>query len=223
MRVNKKTIDYMIVICTFSFIISLFLDCSVKNKYWSNIVIGIFASGLLTLFLSIITYNTEKQKALEKFYIEANKALNNINKYRYDGDVEKTIDILIEISDYDYSSLDTAYRGIDFIFSNNNSRKYIYNDIYKPIRNLKKLIAEKIFHFKEYKDAKNGNLEVMKKVINKIDDMIMFRDCKMVQSEDGSDCQITYSYNKFVRNIKDELSSRYYEIMYGDKRQQDDK
>lgn len=204
---------WMTGLCIISFMISLILDYAVKNKYWSNIFIGIFASGLLALLLSIISYNVERQKALEDFYIQANKALNIFNLYENNGDIERSMDIVIEMANYDYICLDNAYGNIDFIFGNKRLRKYIYNDIYKPIIDLKNLIIEKAFHFKEYKKTVNGNLKVMKMFIDEIDNVIMFRDCKELSDE--SICKMNYSYNKFVRNIRDELNSEYYKIMYG--------
>lgn len=160
---------WMTGLCIISFMISLILDYAVKNKYWSNIFIGIFASGLLALLLSIISYNVERQKALEDFYIQANKALNIFNLYENNGDIERSMDIVIEMANYDYICLDNAYGNIDFIFGNKRLRKYIYNDIYKPIIDLKNLIIEKAFHFKEYKKTVTGNLEVMKMFIDEID------------------------------------------------------
>lgn len=215
MRVHKRTINWMTRVCIISFLISLILYHSVQNEYWSNIFIGIFSSGILTLLISTISYNIERQKVLEEFYIQAIKVLGIINMYDNNGDIEKSIESVIEMANYDYVLLDNAYGNIDFIFSNRKLRKYIYDDIYKPITDMKNLIIDKTFHFKEYKKAANGNLNVMKIFIEEINQVLMFKEYKEVQSSDGTICKIEYSYNKFVRNIKKELNTKYYRIMYG--------
>ena len=216
MSIHKKSIIFLVGICILSFLTSLWLDY-VENKYWTNIFIGMFSSGLLALFLSIISYNTERKKALEEFYIQANKILDIFNSFENDGNLEKSMDIVIEISKYDCTGLINAYGNIDFMFGNKTLRSYIYRDIYNPIMDLDTLIKDKAYHFKEYKKAKCGNLLVMKMLLDEIDKKIMFCKNKTFQSPDGSTCKTIYRYNKFVKSIREELNSRYYEIMYGHK------
>ena len=215
MRVQKWTIIWMSFICLFSLLLSIFLDRTIQNNYWSGILVGIFSSGLVTLFLSVISYNNDRLKALEEFFIQAHKALNKFNSFAYHDDINKSIDIVIEIASYDYTYLDNAYGNIDFIFNNEKLHKYIFDEIYKPLTDMKKLFVEKAFHFKEYKGAISGNKKVMRIFLEEIDKKLIHRDFSEVYGKDVT--KIEYSYNKFYRSINNELNSRYYKIMYGKK------
>jgi len=206
----------MVIICVFSIIIAF-----IFNKYnvgfWVNIFIGIFSSGVLALILSIIGYQIERMKTLEEFYTYVLKAIANFNRFENNGDPQYTMDIVLKINDFDYTALDMSYGNIDFMFANNTHRKYIYDRIYKRVCNLKHIINDKSFHFKEYKKAINGNLPVMELFIKKIDEEIMARKREDITNEDGSVCIVSSSYNKFNNEIMDELNGKYYKIMYGRK------
>ena len=72
---------------------------------------------------------------------------------------------------------------------------------------MRKLIAEKSFHFKEYRKSTHGNIAVMQSLLKEIDDAIMERKV----NEAGE----TYLRNKADEDLKTELNGKYYEIMYG--------
>lgn len=214
MRNQKHLIGSMVIICLVTIIFAYITNCHRRN-FLSNIFIGIFSSGLLTLFISIIGYQNEKRNALENFYMSAHKALNNFSLYENSGQVESTINKILKINEYDYSELHNAYGSIDFIFMNCLYKKYIFDSIYKKILNLKELIDSKSIDFKFYLNAQNGNKEAMKHFINDIDKEIMYREEKDIINDNGEIIHTYYAINKFIKCISAELNGKYYKIMYG--------
>lgn len=215
MKIHKYNIIIILLICILSIIIAFSLN-KYNVEFWANVFIGISSSGVLALFLSIIGYQIERKKALEEFYTCAIKTIANINKFEKNNDLQYTMDLVLKMNNFDYTDLDMSYGNIDFIFANNTHRKYIYEKIYKRIVDLKNIIAEKSFHFREYKKANNGNLEVVEYFINEIDKQIMERQEEHV-GLNGSVCEVKYYFNKFAKEIESELNEKYYKIMYGRK------
>lgn len=83
MKLHKKTIICMLILSLVSIIMSLFIELKViciKNheQYIANILMGIFASGILILISSVIAFTIEKNKFYLLCYIELNKLLANV-------------------------------------------------------------------------------------------------------------------------------------------------
>ena len=175
MKTNKRVIQCSFVLTIGTLIVSIIFQIT-DFEYIANIFAGIFASTLLTLLIAMINYNVERTKVLEKFYTYALKAVNNFNSFENEGDIEATIDIVIEMNKFDYTEFDISFGEICFLFNNKRDRQYIYKNIYFPIVELRKLIIEKTFHFKEYRKATNGNRAVMKIFVDEINNVIMGRD-----------------------------------------------
>lgn len=212
MKTNKRVIQCSFVLTIGTLIVSIIFQIT-DFEYIANIFAGIFASTLLTLLLAIINYNVERTKVLEKFYTYALKAVNNFNSFENEGDIEATIDIVIEMNKFDYTEFDISFGEICFLFNNKRNRQYIYKNIYFPIVELRKLIIEKTFHFKEYRKATNGNRAVMKIFIDEIDNVIMDRDTNTYTCE-GETMVYTTVKNKIVEQLRKELDGRYYKILY---------
>jgi hypothetical protein len=187
-----------------------------KNSiaFWSNVFIGVFSSGMLVFILSVASYRIERRRTLEKFYASVQEIINNINQYDKQDDPEKTMDVVLEMNKYNYTDFETSFGDIDFIFNKNKNGKYIYEEIYKKICDSRNMLAEKSFHFAEYKKAKHGNLAVMKLFIDDIDAAIMDRTEKKVINKEGIEITMGYSYNLLADELSEELSGRFYELMY---------
>ena len=211
MKTNKRVIQCSFVLTIGTLIVSIIFQIT-DFEYIANIFAGIFASTLLTLLIAIINYNVERTKVLEKFYTYALKAVNNFNCFENEGDIEATIDIVIEMNKFDYTEFDISFGEICFLFNNKRNRQYIYKNIYFPIVELRKLIIEKTFHFKEYRKATNGNRAVMKIFIDEIDNAIMDRDTNAYTCEETM--VYTTVKNKIVEQLRKELDGRYYKILY---------
>lgn len=212
MKTNKRVIQCSFVLTIGTLIVSIIFQIT-DFEYIANIFAGIFASTLLTLLIAIINYNVERTKVLEKFYTYALKAVNNFNSFENEGDIEATIDIVIEMNKFDYTEFDISFGEICFLFNNKRNRQYIYKNIYFPIVELRKLIIEKTFHFKEYRKATNGNRAVMKIFIDEIDNVIMDRDTNAYTCE-GETMVYTTVKNKIVEQLRKELDGSYYKILY---------
>lgn len=84
MKVYKKTIIYMMIVCTILISLAsiieykIFINVSYHKDYFENIFLGAFASGLLVLIPSIISYCHEKKQYYLDIYTIANKLLFNI-------------------------------------------------------------------------------------------------------------------------------------------------
>lgn len=213
MKIQKYNIILSISICIISLIVALILS-EFSYSFWSNIFIGIFSSGILTLLLSIAAYRIERKNALEAFYSSVLEVVNNFNIYEYKDDLEKTMNIVLKMNEFNYKDLDMSYGNIDFLLTYKKQREYIYNNIYSKITNIRKIISEKAFHFKEYNKASNGNLRVMKHFVEEIDDKFMFRSVEEVFNEEGENHKIAYVYNKLTVEILEELNGKYYDLMY---------
>ena len=91
MKVSKKTIVIMMIICILVLCISIIFEFTnydteiakgMHIEYYKNLCLGMFASGLLVLIPAIVQYNTEKSN----YYIEM---------YRYlDGLLYNALDII---------------------------------------------------------------------------------------------------------------------------------
>ena len=97
MKVSKKTIVIMMIICILVLCISIIFEFTnydteiakgMHIEYYKNLCLGMFASGLLVLIPAIVQYNTEKSN----YYIEM---------YRYlDGLLYNALDIISVMEEY---------------------------------------------------------------------------------------------------------------------------
>lgn len=213
MRENRIAIYWSSGVIILSLAVSILLHCF-GYEYVSNIFSGIFASGVLALMIAIINYTVARRRTLESFYSYAMKAAANYNLFENNDDLERSIDSVLLMNQFDYLGLDTAYGDMCFLFRNKENHKYIYDNIYAPTLELRRIISEKCFHFKEYRKAVNGNVPVMNEFINEIDLAIMAR--KVISEMDGDSMVQTVSVkNRIVEKMHTELTGKYYEIMYG--------
>ena len=216
MRENKIAIICSSVISLASLAASIILHCC-NCDYTSNLFAGIFASGVLTLMIAAINYSVARRRTLESFYSYAQKAVSNYNLFENDGDLERSIDSVLRMNQFDYLALDTAYGDMCFLFHDKANRRYVYEKIYSQTLTLRNLISEKSFHFREYRKAVNGNKPVMRNFIEEIDSAIMERKTIDISNVDVT-TSMTSVRNRVVQQLKTELNGKYYELMYGKKR-----
>lgn len=215
MRINKSAILWTCILSASSLILSIVSHfCSCANNYLENLFIGIFSSSILALLIAIINYRAERKKTLEKFYSYANKAVANFNRFENNGNLERSINSVLQMNQFDYIELDNAYGDISFIFYYKKNRKYIYDKLYKPILDCRNLIAEKSFHFMKYKKATNGNSRAMQRFVDDIADILLIqKEQKMINSY-GVSTVIKTTHSKLSSQLHAELTGRYYKIMY---------
>ena len=213
MRINKSAIIWSIIVSFTALICSLALHYF-SFEYWSNLFSGIFASGVLTFMISVINYRTERRKTLEKFYYYAQKVAYNYNRFENESNLERSIESILEMNKFDYLELDNAYGDMSFLFNDKKTRKYIFDMIYNPTLELRQLIEEKSFHFREYRKSLNGNSRVMRYFVDEVAKALMDCNEMKIKNENGVSMVIKTSKNRVVEQLHKELEGHYYEIMY---------
>lgn len=127
-----------------------------------------------------VTFEQYSSYYKDKFKEEELILSYNDNKEKYDIEqkkkFEQIIDTYIEIADGDYNEFWKYYDELKFLFDFKDKEKhklyyelfyYIYNDKIDKIR-------EKAFHFKQYKEAKEGNYAVNKMFLVEIQKEIFY-------------------------------------------------
>lgn len=212
MRENKLAIILTFILFCVSLFISILFQI-ISSTYVSTIFAGICSSSFLALVIAAINYLVARRRTLEKFYCYALKVVANFNKFDNSGDLERAIDSVLIMNQFDYYEIDNAFGDMNFLFNNERTLTYIFKNIYEPILRLRDLITVKSFHFREYRKTEHGNKLVMKDFISDIDSVIMKRKEYELQTETGS-VKCSASENGFVKMLKDELGGRYYDLMY---------
>jgi len=213
MRTNKYAVFSSAAIGVLALETAIILNRQ-ECTFAANLFSGIFSSTVLAFSLSIIGYINDRIKTLEKFYSYAEKAAANLNLYKNNGDIETTIDIILQIDRFDYLELDNAYGDICFLFQDEKKRKYIYDSIYGKTIKIRKLIREISYHINVYKNINNGNITVMRNFVGEIDKEIMKRTDKNIKNSDGSITHFSSAQNQLVLDILSELGGKYYDLMY---------
>lgn len=216
MRTNRLAIYILTPLTIISLLLAIVLRyCS---DFTSNVFLSIFGSSLLTLIIAIINYFNERRKTCEAFWTYCHKAKRNYSKYHSEYDLEKKIDTVFLMNEFDYSALDNAYGDFAFLFNNKKLHKKIGCKIYQKTMDTRDEIAIKAFHFNEYKNAKNGNKPVMEIFIGELDDYFFVKEEFNVEHDNGSAFRQVSVRNRIVNDIEDNLLDWYYDLMYPLKR-----
>lgn len=213
MRQNKWAILIVFPVTVTGLILAWFLD-NYHFSFWSNVFLGVFGSGLLTVMVATINYATERRKTLEAFWSYGHKVIRNLNRYSSEDDLDTKIDILLQMNDFDYQPFDDAYGEICFLFRNKRLRKEITERIYLPIMEVRKMLAEKSFHFQLYKKAANGNRGIMEIFVSEIDTLLIQRKENQYSQENGEILTVSEVRTYKVHNLLTEFNDYYYWIMY---------
>ena len=130
----------------------------------------------------------------DKYYNEISDKIINEEKLSMD----KHMRFYIELSEINYSRLDSAYGGLDFIFGNIKLRKTIYNNIYIKVKQSANNINEKTYHFKIFFDENNGSRPVMLDFLNMLNEYYFI---KAETVNDNGEFELIY------RRYYDEISA----------------
>ena len=191
-------------------------------EFWCNVCLAVFGSGLLTFITSCIGYAVEKRRTLESFSYSTRSLLYAINKYEFDWELERKIEFFLDYADVDKSAWDVHLGSIFFMYDPGRMIfNYIYQKIYKPILDLDQKVAEHEAHFKWHKEGSGKNDAVMQTFVTEIEQLFMEKISQKHVLEDGQELTTTFVQNKLVHNTLKELNGRYYDIMYGKKRQKE--
>lgn len=218
MKANKLAIILTAIFSVISLVIAAVLNniSNKQNDFIVNVLIGIFASGLVALIIAIINYASERRKVLEQFSIQMNKVINNYLQFRNDGDFDKSLHSVIDMAEFDYTVLDNLYGEIDFLFNNRKNRHYIYCNLYEPTKDMRKEISLYAKHFQLYYDLPPGNKVVMQDFLNKLDKQMLERKPDIKITLDNGDITTIGVPPRYMvcENLLNELNGEFRRIMY---------
>lgn len=163
MKISKKTIIIMILVCVTTFCISLLFefvnfDIEIKQNlhfdFYKNISLGIFASSLLVLIPSIVHFNIEKKN----YYIEMFKYSNvilfcslEIITYMEQYCQDKDITILFDNFNLKYNELISRFSTFTYFFWFSKKDKLIESIICETTKFIK--IQEELLKYsKKFKN-----------------------------------------------------------------------
>lgn len=193
-----------------------------EAEFWINVCLGLFGSAALTVLTSIVSYFSEKIKTLQDFLYHTRQILSIANKYQEHMTLEQKIRFFLEYSEFDKIAWDADFGNMSFFFEKTtHNQKYIYDNIYKPILDFNHAVANHVWHFRWYLDGSGKNDAVMQKFVDELQGYLLQitgYDVPTEYDKDGnviSTCHCRAIEPKLVREIEDELTGRYYEIMCG--------
>lgn len=219
MGVYKKGIISTIILIIVSLLLAIYLNYYVEEQFFCNICIGVLSSSVLTCIVSIIDYFAERKNILEVIYMEVNSFTKLVNNYQEDLSLDQKIDLFINISNYNLTTLNIYIGKLDFF--NNNNRKYIYKEIYNRIIFLQKKVLSHEWHFRMHKNGTARNVCVMKKFVNELEPYILEKINHQLSSKSNEQTNIINVRNKFVDKMIHEINDHYFEIMKGKRKTKD--
>ncbi|GAB6109509.1 hypothetical protein [Fusibacter bizertensis] len=217
MKIKKRVIQNIFVINLILLSCSIYMEFYLTKKsihygYISNLVNSLFASGVLILIVYSIEYSIEKRRALESFYLKSHLVINQFVRIDFFGDFDnitqnyvnekflKCLNTYTEISKYDLNSFDDSFANIDFLLGNFWLRKRIYSQIYRPIRDLYRLICEVSWHFEMQLSGETNNVSVMCMKLSEIQKRLFISQITV-----GSEFYVQNIYRNHIHKLKQQL------------------
>lgn len=203
---NKRIFYISLIICIVTLLLSIVSSCK-GIDYGKDMCIGIFASSLLVMIVSLINYLSNKRETLEGFFDSVMTISKRINMYDLDADLEYKNNYLLETYRNYFNELDRYYSRIALILKKKD-RNYVYYSLYRPIT----LIREQISYYNQemvrYQNRKEVDIEP---VIKEIENCFLPR-----QRERNGDDEIIVGISKktCAYDWIKELTGRYYKLMY---------
>jgi hypothetical protein len=225
MRAYKRLTIYSVLISVCSLMICFILHYCFKGDeaaFWINVCLALFGSAVLSLFTSLIMYQHEKIKTLEGFVYHTRQILHILNKYQESMSLDDKINFYLDYNDFDKSIWDADYGNMDFFFEHIiGNRKYIYKKIYNPISTFNNAVSNRIWNFRWHLDGSGRNNAVMQQFVDELEKyLIDKKEYEAPTKYDSSgnvieSCKMLGTSPKLETEISQELSRRYYVIMYG--------
>ncbi len=228
MRVYKRMTIISAIIAVCSLLIAIILHylfaSSREIDFWIDVSLGLFSGAILTVLTSVISYLHERRRTLESFANHTRSILSYLNKYQENMSLTQKIEFYLDYYDLDKSDWDMDIGNMNFFFERITGHfKYIYNNIYKPIFDFDKHVANHVWHFRWYLDGSGKNDAVMEDFLSELQDYLLEKsetDIPTEYDENGkvvNVCHCSYIKSKLVDEIQEKLNGYYFEIMYGKK------
>ncbi|MDD6320949.1 MAG: hypothetical protein PUA63_08840 [Oscillospiraceae bacterium] len=214
MKQNKWTVIILFPFTVCALFLAQFFDLQ-GYPFESNVFLGVFGSGLLTVMVALINYATERRRTLETFWVIGHKAIRAFNKYPIDGSFDDKIESILLINEFDFDAFGDAYTAIDFLFCNKRLKKRIFNEIYCPIRDASYTISNSASNIVRLRRSVPGNAELLEPYVTKVDQ-------ELIKTETfESKLRGKYVYNRITRMCNDRFEGFYRKIMYPLKKQEE--
>ena len=211
MRANK----YALIITSGFSILSLIFAAILNSlriqdySFIINVLIGIFASGLVAFIIAMTNYLSERRNTLERFASQIEKLMKAVRDYKTSDDFEQMLSVIKSLSMFDYLELDFAFGDMCFLFHNKKVHKYVYNGLYKPTLELRNAVNNCMYYYNNKRD-----ISAAKKQIEVINELIIFNG-KEITLENEEKTRITIPpHNKMYINLGREVYGKYRKIMY---------
>lgn len=166
MKVGKKTIIIMLIICVIVLCVSFLLEyinCNAEIvekmhiEFYKNLCLGMFASGLLVLIPAIVQYNTEKSnyyvdmhQYLDSLLYDALDIMSVMEKYDRNADIAKKFDSFA----ITYNKIVSLYSSFTYFFILTKKDKLIESIINETT----KFIMIQVELLKQSKKMKNQEI-----------------------------------------------------------------
>lgn len=213
MKENKWTILIAFPLTVAALTGAWYLD-SLGKSFGSNVLLGIFGSGFLTLLVALVNYLTKRREALENFWTLGHKAARAFNKYPLDGSAEEKIEAILLINEFDFDVVGDAYAAIDFLLGNKKNRMKIGSEIYVPIRDAGCTIADSAFNIIRLRRAIPGKMAVLEPYISNVDNVLIKTEVSYHECEDGRQIEVSDICNRMMNLCHDRFNGFYWKLMY---------
>ena len=182
--------------------------------FWCNVCLGIFGSGLLTVLVSCVGYASEKKKTMEGFFYNTLDILRFLSRYDGNWERDRKIDFFICYGDMNLDSWDMCYGDMLFLFDFSKKKmKYVFEKIYSPIISFNKIVGNRCYHLRLYKNGDSNNTAVIDKMLAEIESLLITEEKSVVESE-GRQITVTHEKSQLTNPVLKELYDGYYNLMY---------
>ena len=213
MKENKWTILIGFPLTVVALAGAWYLD-SLGRSFWSNVLLGIFGSGFLTLLVALVNYLTKRREALENFWTLGHKAVRAFKKYPIDGTAEEKIEAILLINEFDFDSVGDAYAAIDFLLGNKKPRMKIGSEIYVPIRDAGRTITDSAFNIIRLRRAIPGRMDILAPYISNVDNVMIKTEVSHHECEDGRQIEVREICNRMTDLCYGRFKGFYWKLMY---------
>lgn len=217
MRIYKNALLVTFALTIAAFWGAIIINFVVKaDSFWTNALLGVFGSSLLTFTTSVVGYRVERRKTFEGFWYETLEILKTLNKYQIGWTLEEKISFFLSYHDTSKVSWDRYFGDFSFLFNwKKKTSNYIYSNIYQPILEINSLISSHVWHFRWYKDGSGRNDVVVGEFVQKIEELIIETTQPNPNDPKGNPYSMNCTKNRIINLIGNELEEKYYILMYG--------
>ena len=188
------------------------LDCYAVS-FWSNALLGVFGSSFLSFLIAVINYVNERKRTLENFLLDGSKVRTLYNKYPLNGNDEEKARLILQMAEFDYTSLDNAYGGVSFLIRHHYWQEKIWNEVYEPICRVRKAIAKCAKEIQRFSLLQNMDSATLSSCISEVDKVITKT---TIYNVDG--ISMPEISNSIVEELDNKLNGFFYDLLYPWKR-----